>query len=145
MHSILGAYVVHALLQRKKSNDRASIVRDLQSFLQMSIDKTPVDIAQELIAQTLVVIKKLREQVDAWNGDALAQFAISKALRSVSHEIEQVIITVGEIFYHPLTQSFIQFKIESLSTHWENCVIGICSPGHGRHDNIEIAERCPLW
>jgi hypothetical protein len=88
MHSILGAYVVHALIQRKKSNDRASIVRDLHSFLQMSIDKTPVDIAQELIAPTLVVIKKLREQVDAWNGDALAQFAFSKALRSVSHEIE---------------------------------------------------------
>lgn len=99
MHSILGAYAVHAVLQRKKSDDRASIIRDLCFSLEMAIDKTPADVAEEMVTPTLVVIRKLKEQADGWeNGNALGPFDFSEALKSVSNEIVQVITTLGEIF-----------------------------------------------
>jgi hypothetical protein len=145
MHSILGAYAVNAILQRKNTVDGSKIAGDLGSAFEIAIERIPLEIPEELELPTLVVVRKLKQLTEAWEmGCDLGQTDFSEALRIVSSELEYIIKAVGEISYHSLTQSFQSFKQECSPDEWDNCIIGVCGPGQGRRDNIEIASAMTI-
>ena len=145
MHSILGAYAVNNLLQRKNNLDEHKIAGVLSAALEVAIEAIPLELPTELVDPTLVVIRKLKQLTESWKiGKDLSQSDFTEGLKLVSKELEYVIETVGEMAYHALLQSFQLFKDESSPDEWENCIMGVCGPSQGRRDNIEIAVAMSL-
>jgi hypothetical protein len=140
MHAILGAHGVNGLLLRERNTDREEWIRELNSALRLSAAEISNDLPRELVAPASAVIMELTALSEIWAaGDDPQPQDFPSALENVRSELEKIIEAVGEAAYQSLAQSFNAFKDESLADHWEECVIGVCGPGQGRRDNIEIA------
>jgi hypothetical protein len=141
MHAVLGAHGTWGHLVRRQDADLAlQAAMRLNAALGQAIERVSAELPVELAIPARVVLTELRDLSDLWcSGQAATHDQLPAALRRVKGELEEVIRAVGQAAFDSLRRSFQAFRDDSDPDHWRQCFVGVCGPGQGRRDNIEIA------
>ncbi len=141
MHAVLGVHGAWGLLLRKQDAALASqAAMQLNSALAEAIDTVQAELPGDLATPARVVLTEMKRLSDAWrSGREATPDEFPVALKRVNPELEQIIKAVGHAAFSSLMRGFQAFKDESDPDHWRQCFVGVCGPGQGRRDNIEIA------
>jgi hypothetical protein len=141
MHAVLGAHGAWGQLVRKQDPDLAlQAAMRLSTALREAIERVSAELPVELAVPARVILAELKSLSDAWSsGQEATLDEFPAALKRVNPHLEQVIKAVGHSAFSSLKQGFEAFKNDSNPDIWRQCFVGVCGPGQGRRDNIEIA------
>ena len=141
MHSVLGAHGTWRLLMRDQekssAQDTAAI---LHKSLEVALSRLPEELPEELIIPARAVFVELLKLSEKWNTEASSTpDEFPAALARVQPFLQEVITFTGKVAYRSLVKSFEAFVSDSDQKDLRNSFVGVCGPGQGRRDNIEIA------
>jgi hypothetical protein len=141
MHAVLGAHGAWSLVLRKQdANFALQAAMQLNAALGEAIDRVSAELPDELALPAREVLTELKNLSDAWSsGQEATANQYPAALKRVNPQLEQIIKAVGRAAFSSLRDGFLAFKEDSSPDHWRQCFVGVCGPGQGRRDNIEIA------
>ncbi len=141
MHAVLGAHGAWSqLLRGRDSNSALQAARQLNAALGEAIESVSAELPVELAHPARDVLAELKTLSDGWLSRRRATAdEFPSALKRVNPQLEQVIKVVGHAAYSALREGFEAFRSESSPNDWRQCFVGVCGPGQGRRDNIEIA------
>lgn len=141
MHSILGAHGTWRLLLRAddpRATREAAIV--LHQALEEAASRLFEELPECLAVPAKTVLVELLRISEAWrSGQPATVHDFPAALARVQPSLQEVVRFTGDAAYKSLLQSFEAFRKESDPVHFRECFVGVCGPGQGRRDNIEIA------
>ncbi len=146
MHAMLGAHGTWGLLLREQGASLAAeAAMRLDAALGEAVERVPAELPTELAIPARVVLAELKRLASAWrSGRKATADELPAALARVNPQLEEIIKTVGRAAFSSLTRGFQALKDESDPDHWRQCVVGVCGPGQGRRDNIEIAAAMSI-
>lgn len=141
MHAVLGAHGAWSQLLRGRDSSLALLAaRQLNEALGEAIERAAAELPAELAHPARDVLTELKRLSDGWlSGRHATADEFPSALKSVNPQLERVIKLVGHATYNALSDGFEAFRNESSPSDWAQCYVGVCGPGQGRRDNIEIA------
>jgi hypothetical protein len=141
MHAVLGAHGAWSLLLRGRNSTPAlQAAKQLNEALNEAIESASAELPDELAHPARDVLIELKRLSDGWlSGRHATADEFPSALERVNPQLEQVIKLVGHATYDALRDGFEAFRNESDPDDWRRCFVGVCGPGQGRRDNIEIA------
>lgn len=141
MHSILGMHGAWRLLLREKdSSATRQAVSVLHEGLEDAISRLSDELPDQLARPARTVLVELRKLSEAWrSGQSATLDEFPCVLARVQPSLQEVIRLTGQVAYRSLSQSFEAFMGESSPEQLDDYFIGVCGPGQGRRDNIEIA------
>jgi len=141
MHAVLGAHGAWGLLRRKDGGENARrIATELKEALAEAIERASTELPAGLAMPAKGVLAELHQLAARWSSgaDATAE-DFPNAMERCRPQLEEVIKATGDAVYGALLDGFHAFKNESSAEGWRKCFVGVCGPGQGRRDNIEIA------
>lgn len=146
MHAVLGAHGAWSLLLRGRDSTAAlQAAKQLNEALSGAIERAAAELPAELAHPALEVLAELKKLSDGWaSGRQATADEFPSALKKVNPQLERVITVVGQAAYAALRDGFEAFRNESRPSEWAQCFVGVCGPGQGRRDNIEIAAAMSL-
>lgn len=141
MHAVLGAHGAWSLLLRSRDSSEASqAAKQLNEALGEAIERAAAELPDELAYPAREVLIELKRLSDGWlSGSHATADEFPSALKRVNPQLKQVIKLVGRAAYSALSEGFEAFRNDSSPSDWAQCYVGVCGPGQGRRDNIEIA------
>lgn len=141
MHAVLGAHGAWSLLLRGRDSGLAlQAARQLNEALGEAIERAASQLPAELAHPAREVLAELKNLSEGWaSGRRATAGEFPSALKRVNPQLERVIELVGHATYDALREGFEAFRNESSPSDWAQCYVGVCGPGQGRRDNIEIA------
>ncbi|MGA9599763.1 MAG: hypothetical protein WBS22_05825 [Methylocystis sp.] len=141
MHAVLGAHGAWGLLRRKNGRENArQNAAELKEALAEAIECASTELPVEITLPAKVVLAELHRLAARWSSGAAATADdFPSAIERCRPQLEEVIKATGDAVYAALLDGFHAFKNESTAERWRNCFVGVCGPGQGRRDNIEIA------
>jgi hypothetical protein len=141
MHAVLGAHGAWSLLLRGRDSDSAlQAGKQLNEALGEAIQIASAELPDELAHPAREVLVELKRLSDGWLSERRATAdEFPSALKRVNPQLERVITLVGQAVYGALRDGFEALRNESDPSDWARCYVGVCGPGQGRRDNIEIA------
>ncbi len=141
MHAVLGAHGAWSqLLRGRHSTAALQAAKQLNEALAEAIECVSAELPVELAHPARDVLAELKHLSDEWlSGRRATADEFPSALKRVNPQLEQVIKVVGHAAYSALREGFEAFRSESSPNDWRQCFVGVCGPGQGRRDNIEIA------
>jgi hypothetical protein len=141
MHAVLGAHGAWSLLLRGRDSTSAlQAAKQLNDALGEATESALAELPDELAHPARDVLIELKRLSEGWSsGSHATADEFPSALKRVNPQLEQVIKLVGHASYKALTDGFEAFRSDSSPSDWAQCYVGVCGPGQGRRDNIEIA------
>lgn len=141
MHAVLGAHGVWGCMLRPRDAAMATeAAQQLNAALGEAMARVSTELPAELADPARAVLAELKTLAEGWSAGLPATAdQLPAAMRRVNPQLEQVIRAVGAAAFDSLTRSFQAFRDDSKPDHWRQCFVGVCGPGQGRRDNIEIA------
>lgn len=141
MHAVLGAHGAWSLLLRGRDSTSAlQAAKQLNEALGEAIESASAELPIELARPARDVLAELKRLSDGWlSGRRATADEFPSTLKRVNPQLERVINVVGHAAYAALTDGFEAFRNDSSPSDWAECFVGVCGPGQGRRDNIEIA------
>ncbi len=141
MHAVLGAHGAWGQLLRGRDSTAAlQAAKQLNEALAEAIESVSAELPVELAHPAREFLAELKTLSDQWlSGRGATANEFPSALKRVNPQLEQVIKVVGHAAYSALREGFEAFRSESSPNDWRQCFVGVCGPGQGRRDNIEIA------
>jgi len=141
MHAVLGAHGTWGQLVRKRDSESAAqAATQLDAALSEALEKASTELPGELAVPARVILAELKQLSDAWrSGREATADEFPAALKRVGPQLEQITKAVGHASFSALTRGFEALRDESEPDHWRACFVGVCGPGQGRRDNIEIS------
>jgi hypothetical protein len=141
MHAVLGAHGAWGLLRREDGREKARrYATELREALAEAIERATVELPAEVATPAKAVLTELHRLAVRWSSGADATADdFPNAIEQCRAQLENVIKVTGDVAYASLLDGFRAFKDESTAEGWRNCFVGVCGPGQGRRDNIEIA------
>ncbi len=141
MHAVLGAHGAWSqLLRGRDSISALKAANELNEALGEAIESVSAELPVELAHPARDVLAELKTLSDGWSsGRRATADEFPSALKRVNPQLDQVIKVVGQAAYAALREGFEAFRSESRPSDWARCFVGVCGPGQGRRDNIEIA------
>jgi hypothetical protein len=141
MHAVLGVHGTWRLLLR---DGKAPVAKQAAAALSVALDdavaRATGELPENLAAPAKVVLGELRRLAEGWSrGQATTAEEFPASLARVQPHLQAVIRTIGEAAYNSLRDSFQSLREECEPAVFRECVVGVCGPGQGRRDNIEIA------
>ncbi len=141
MHAVLGVHGVWGLLLRNKKSEKArQALEDLMVALGEAIERSSSELPLALAAPARTVLFALYQLGVAWSsgvGPSLHDFP--DAVEGIRASLDEVIRLTGDAVYESLVGNFKAFRDESTEDQWRNAYMGVCGPGQGRRNNIEMA------
>ncbi|RTL80241.1 MAG: hypothetical protein EKK29_19820 [Hyphomicrobiales bacterium] len=145
MHAVLGAHGAWGLLLRNRDDASSKAAMQLNAALGEAIERVSAELPAELAAPAHAVLTELKTLSDAWrSGQEATADQFPAALKRVNPQLEEIIRAVGQACFDSLAGGFQALKDESDPDHWRQCFVGVCGPGQGRRDNIEIAAAMTI-
>jgi hypothetical protein len=141
MHSVLGAHGTWRLLLRAKDPSAArQAATALHQALEDAILRLSEELPEGMANPARSVLVELRQLSEGWRSGRSATITdLPSALARVRPSLQEVIKLTGNAAYSSLVRSFEEFRKDSAPEHFRDCFMGVCGPGQGRRDNIEIA------
>lgn len=141
MHAVLDAHGAWSQLLRGRDSSLAlQAAKQLNEALGEAIESVSTELPVELALPARDVLIELKRLSDGWlSGRHATADEFPSALKRVNPQLERVITVVGQAAYSALRDGFEAFRRDSSPNDWRQCFVGVCGPGQGRRDNIEIA------
>ncbi|MFO1102391.1 MAG: hypothetical protein U1E20_05745 [Methylocystis sp.] len=141
MHAVLGAHGAWSLSLRGWDSTAAlQAARQLNDALGEALESASAELPVDLANPARDVLTELKRLSDGWlSGRHTTADEFPLALKRVNPQLERAIALVGQAVYGALRDGFEALRNESNPSDWARCYVGVCGPGQGRRDNIEIA------
>lgn len=146
MHSVLGAHGAWGLLRAAGDATEAKYTAaTLGKALQEAKSRAIKELPEEIIEPATRVLSELIDLSDGWRlGKPATADDFPSALVRAQPDLQRVIQFTGVAAYKSLLTSFQQFHDETNPKELNDYIIGVCGPGQGRRDNIEIAAAAAV-
>lgn len=146
MHSVLGAHGAWGLLRAAgDAKDAHETVATISKALEEAKLRALKELPEEIVEPATRVLSELINLSDGWrSGKPATADDFPDALGRVQPYLQQVIQFTGVSAYKSLLTSFQQFHAETNPKELNEYIIGVCGPGQGRRDNIEIAAAAAV-
>jgi hypothetical protein len=141
MHSVLGAHGAWGLLRAAgDAKDAHETAATLGKALEDAKSQALKELPEEIVEPATRVLSELLTLSDGWvSGKPATADDFPSALVRAQPDLQKVIRFTGAAAYKSLLTSFQQFHDETDPKDLSDYIIGVCGPGQGRRDNIEIA------
>lgn len=141
MHSVLGVHGAWRLVMREQKKTTSQInVAILHKSLEEALSRLPEELPEQIIQPANIIINELLKLSEKWSkGISPTPDEFPVAFAHVQPFLQEVITFTGKVAYKSLVRGFENFVRDTDQKDLQNYYIGVCGPGQGRRDNIEIA------